>query len=166
MNKTNNQVSVNTLQAQNFFNSHNKDLLNALNKAQLYYKIAHLENTTDNLHLKVELEQPHSTTATNYLEHFTLQIILHNSPRNTHSLYTIRLDYNKGAKQYPHTTEERKAWEEQNILKEYNFFITNYELKRGYAYLRNETTDNTLLHTWEAIAKLIELAKQLATAKE
>ena len=167
MNKTNNQVSVNTLQAQNFFNSQNTDLLNELNKAQLHYTINRLEHETDSLFILIDIEQPHSTTATNYLEHFTIKAVLYNNPNETDSKYNIALEHNRGSKDYPHTAEQREAWKQQNTFKHYNFIIDKYALKMGNAVIINEnpiTKENLYIH--QAIKIIVELAKQLATAKE
>jgi hypothetical protein len=85
-------------------------------------------------------------------------------------MFRLFLEHNKGIKKdttdYPRTAEERHLWAKQFTNLEYDFKVNNLDLKQGSATIRNDSTGNINLYTFQAVSKIVELAKTLQTAKE
>jgi hypothetical protein len=71
---------------------------------------------------------------------------------------------------YPDLDEEKHGYfaVDNSYLEnlEYDFKVNNLDLKQGSATIRNDSTGNINLYTFQAVSKIVELAKTLQTAKE
>jgi hypothetical protein len=162
------KTNINTLAGQNFFNSHIQQLINELAQAKITFTIEKLQAETNELKAVITLAQAETTD--NQLQAFNIKVWLYNNNEKDQSIFRLFLEHNKGIRKgttnYPRTAEERHLWAKQFTNLEYDFVVNNLDLKQGSATIRNDSTGNINLYTYNAVSKIVELAKQLATAKE
>jgi hypothetical protein len=160
----NQKTNINTLAGQNFFNRHIAQLTTELAQAKLNFKITRLEAETGTLTLNIELAQAETTANTH--QAFNIKVWLYNKDNEDNGTFRIFLEHNKGVADYPRTKEQIHAWAKQFIKLEYDFSVSSYDLKFGSSFIRNDSTDNINLYTYNAVSKIVALAKTLQTAKE
>jgi hypothetical protein len=164
----NQKTNINTLAGQNFFNSHIQQLINELAQAKITFTIEKLQAETGEIRVYLTLAQAETTD--NQLQAFNIKVWLYNNNEKDQAMFRLFLEHNKGIKKgttnYPRTAEERHLWAKQFTNLEYDFIVDNLDLKQGSATIRNDSTGNINLYTFQAISKIVELAKTLQTAKE
>jgi hypothetical protein len=158
------KTNINTLAGQNFFNSHLTQLINELAQAKITFSISKLQAETSEIRVYLTLAQAEITA--NQLQAFNIKVWLYNKDNEDNATFRIVLEHNKGTTDYPRTAEERHLWAKQFTNLDYDFKVNNLDLKQGSATIRNDSTDNTNLYTFQAVSKIVKLAKTLQTAKE
>jgi len=158
------KTNINTLAGQNFFNSHIQQLINELAQAKITFSISKLQAETSEIRVYLTLAQAETTD--NQLQAFNIKVWLYNKDNEDNATFRIFLEHNKGTTDYPRTAEERHLWAKQFTNLEYDFKVNNLDLKQGSATIRNDSTGNINLYTFQAVSKIVELAKTLQTAKE
>jgi aspartyl-tRNA synthetase len=116
--------------------------------------------------IKAYLTLAQAETTDNQLQAFNIKVWLYNNNEKDQAMFRLFLEHNKGTTDYPRTAEERHLWAKQFTNLEYDFVVNNLDLKQGSATIRNDSTDNINLYTFQAVSKIVELAKKLQTAKE
>jgi aspartyl-tRNA synthetase len=160
----NQKTNINTLAGQNFFNSHIQQLINELAQAKITFSISKLQAETGEIKAYITLAQAETTD--NQLQAFNIKVWLYNNNEKDQAMFRLFLEHNKGTTDYPRTAEERQLWSKQFTNLEYDFVVNNLDLKQGSATIRNDSTGNINLYTFQAVSKIVELAKTLQTAKE
>jgi hypothetical protein len=158
------QTNINALAGQNFFNSQLSQLISELAQAKLNFKIDIIKAETKELKAVITLAQAETTKNTH--QTFTIKTWLYNKDNEEHATFRIFLEHNNGVAEYPRTKEELSVWTKQFTTLEYDFIVDSLDLKKGFSYLRNDSTGNFNLYTFQAVSKIVELAKTLQTAKE
>jgi hypothetical protein len=127
-----------------------------------------LQAETNEIRAYLTLAQAETTD--NQLQAFNIKVWLYNKDNEDNATFRLFLEHNKGIKKgttnYPRTAEERHLWAKQFTNLEYDFKVNNLDLKQGSATIRNDSTDNINLYTYNAVSKIVALAKTLQTAKE